>query len=158
MPFDCTPIIEARKPLPAMDGDAISLRTSPPHTELIGARPIPAWHTSRRPEYISDALAVLARARALIADEERWCRRSFARSWLNIPVPIQSVAARRFCAMGAITHAGRKLGVRVEEARNVLEWQIACPIEQWNDDPVRTHAEVIAAFDTVIAALDGSTL
>jgi hypothetical protein len=156
MPFDCTPIIEARQ-LPALDGPVITFGTSVPDTELIVARPIPAWHSSRRPEYISDALAVLARARELIADEDRWCRRSFARSWLNIPVPVQSVAARRFCAMGAIMHAGRKLGVRVEEARNVLEWQIARPIEQWNDDPVRTHAEVVAAFDGAIAALDGST-
>ena len=54
-------------------------------------------------------------------------------------------------------HAGRKLGMRVEEARNVLEWQIAQPIEQWNDDPVRAHAEVAAAFDGAIAALGGST-
>jgi hypothetical protein len=157
MPFDCTPIIESR-PLPPIEGDVICFRTSPPDAELIVARPIPAWHSSRRPEYISDALAVLARARELIADEERWCRRSFARSWLNIPVPVQSVAARRFCAMGAIMHAGRKLGMRVEEARNVFEWQIARPIEQWNDDPVRTHAEVIAAFNSAIAALDGSSL
>ena len=135
----------------------ITFGTKPPAIRLIIARPIPAWHTSRRPEYISDALAVLARARELIADEERWCRRSFARSWLNIPVPVQSVAARRFCAVGAIMHAGRKLGMRVEEARNVLERQIARPIEQWNDDPVLTHAEIVAAFDGAIAALGGST-
>src|SRR5438046_595869 len=156
MPFDCTPITDAPKQLPAI-GDVISFRTSRPDTELIIARPIPAWHTSRRPEYINEALAVLDRARELIVDEERWCRRSFARSWLNIPVPVQSVAARRFCAIGAIMHAGRKLGVRVEETRNVLEWQIARPIEQWNDDPVLTHAEIVAAFDGAIAALGGST-
>jgi hypothetical protein len=48
--------------------------------------------------------------------------------------------------------------VRIEEARSVLEWHTARPIEQWNDDPERTHAEVIAAFDGAIAALDGSTL
>jgi hypothetical protein len=158
MPFDCTPITDAPKQAPTLDGHVITFDTRPPDTKLIIARPIPAWHTSRRPEYISDALAVLARARELIADEDRWCRRSFARSWLNIPVPVQSVAARRFCTIGAIMHAGRKLGVRIEEARNVLEWHIARPIEQWNDDPERTHAEVIAAFDGAIAALDGSTL
>jgi hypothetical protein len=157
MRFDCTPITDAPKQVPALDSHVITFGTRPPDTERIIPRPIPAWHTSRRPEYISDALAVLALARELIADEERWCRHSFARSWLNIPVPVQSMGARRFRAMGAIMHAGRKLGVRVEEARNVLEWQIARPIEQWNDDPVRTHAEVIAAFDGAIAALDGST-
>src|SRR2546423_7621635 len=30
--------------------------------------------------------SVLARARELIADEQRWCRRSFARGWAGIPV------------------------------------------------------------------------
>ena len=54
--------------------------------------------------------------------------------------------------------AGRKLGLSVEQARNALEWQTACPVQDWNDDPLRTHAEVIAAFDAAIAALDGSAV
>jgi hypothetical protein len=120
-------------------------------------RAIPAWHSSRRAEHIGDTLAVLARAREVIADERRWCRRSFARSWFNVPVRVQSAAARRYCALGAVMHAGRKLGLPVEQARNTLEWQAARPVQDWNDDPRRTHAEVIAAFDGAIAALDGST-
>jgi hypothetical protein len=30
-------------------------------------------------------------------------------------------------------------------------------IQHWNVDPLRTHAEVIAAFEGAIAALDGGT-
>ena len=109
-------------------------------------------------EYVGDTLAVLARARELIADEQRWCRRSFARSWFNVPVSAHSAAARRYCALGAVMYAGRKLGLSVEQARNALEWQTARPVQDWNDDPLRTHAEVIAAFDGAIAALDGSAV
>jgi hypothetical protein len=99
MPFDCTPVGEAPRRLHALDSDLLRFGTAPTPACAGGLRPIPAWHSSRRPEYVGDTLAVLARARELIADEKRWCRRSFARSWLNVPVPAQSVAARRFCAI-----------------------------------------------------------
>jgi hypothetical protein len=42
-----------------------------------------------------------------------------------------------------------------QDACIALEWQTARRIEDWNDDPARTHAEVIAAFDACIAALAG---
>jgi hypothetical protein len=45
----------------------------------------------------------------LIANERHWCKRSFARSWFDIPVPPQSALARRFCAIGAIIRAGQEL-------------------------------------------------
>jgi len=32
---------------------------------------------SLRPETVGDTLAVLARARVLLADEQRWCQRAF---------------------------------------------------------------------------------
>src|SRR6266513_2829502 len=158
MPFDGTPVANAPKRLYAVGSDLLHFGTTPtPPAYTAPSRPIPAWHSSRRTEYVGDTLAVLARARELIADERRWCRRSFARSWLNVPVPVQSAAARRYCALGAVMYAGRKLGLPVEQARNALEWQTARPVQDWNDDPLRTHAEVIAAFDGAIAALDGST-
>jgi len=74
MPFDCAPIIDAPKSLPALDGDVLDFGTESPKADVIIARPIPAWHASRRPECVGDTLAVLASARALLADERRWCR------------------------------------------------------------------------------------
>jgi hypothetical protein len=56
--------------------------------------------------------------------------------------------------LGAIIRAGRELALPVEDARNALEWQIARPIQDWNDDPARTHAEVISTLDASIAALE----
>jgi len=157
MPFDCTPIIAAPKSSAAFTRDIFDGETKSPKAEGIVARPVPAWHASRRPECVRDTLAVLVRARELLVDERSWCQRSFARGWLDIPVPSQSAFARRYCALGAIMRAGRELGLPVKEAAKALEWQTVRPVADWNDDPRRTHAEVITTFDHAIAALYRST-
>src|ERR1700704_2422918 len=69
MPFDCAPIIDAPKSLPALDGDVLDFGTKSPKTDAVIARPIPAWHVSRWSECVGYTLAVLVRARALLADE-----------------------------------------------------------------------------------------
>jgi hypothetical protein len=115
-------------------------------------RPLP--HCYLPQNRINAAVAVLARARALIAEEQRWCKRSFARAWFDIPVPVHSRFARRFCALGAIRRAGRELRVSTQDASNALRWQTVLPVPDWNDDTRRTHAEVVVAFDAAIAALD----
>ena len=93
------------------------------------------------------------RSRELISDERRWCKRSFAFTWLEIPVPVGSRYARRFCALGAIIRAGRELGLPVDDASRALEWQTVRPVIDWNDDKLRTRAEVVAAFDAAINGL-----
>jgi hypothetical protein len=95
-----------------------------------------------------------ARARDLIVDERQWCKRAFARGWFDIPVPVHSSFARRYCAMGAIRRAGWELGLPTKEAGKALEWQMARPVMDWNDDPCRTQADVVAAFDAAITALE----
>jgi len=47
MPFDCAPIIDAPKSLPALDRDVLDFGTKSPKANVIIARPIPAWHASR---------------------------------------------------------------------------------------------------------------
>jgi hypothetical protein len=158
MPFDCTPIIDAPKPLPAIGGDVLDFSAVARTTEPVRARPIPTWHASRRPERVGATVAVLVRARELIADERRWCRGSLARGWLDIPVRVRSGFARRYCALGAIMRAGRELGLSAREATQALEWQTVRRVPNWNDDPQRTHGEVIAAFDAAVYALDGSSV
>src|SRR5437868_15384792 len=120
-----------------------------------GLRPIPAWHSAPDPEPVGETIGVLARVRELIADERRWCRRSFARGWGGIPVSAKSTIAQRFCALGSIMRAAHELDVPAEDARTALEWQTGCPMQDWNDDPARRHAEVMAKFDAAIAALGG---
>ena len=73
-------------------------------------------------------------------------------------MPVGSVVARRYCALGAIMRAARELAVPAEDACVALEWQIGRPVQHWNDDPRRTHAEVVALFDAAIHALRRITI
>jgi hypothetical protein len=158
MPFDSAPIIAEPRRLVALDPSLLNFGASPRNSESAVSRPIPAWHASRDPGRIAGTITVLVRARELLANEQRWCRRTFARGWRGIPVPVKSAAAQSFCALGAIMRAGRELGLPVEDARNALEWQIARPIQDWNDDPARMHAEVISTLDASIAALESNVV
>ena len=154
MPFDSTPVIGDLKQLSTAENAALHLSNGRQTAEAVTIRPIPAWHSSMHSEQIGNTLRVLVRARELIADERRWCRRTFARGWGGIPVPLQSAAARRFCAVGAVLRAGRELGVPINHAHRALEWQTVRPVQDWNDDPGRAHRDVLATFDAAIAVLD----
>ena len=153
MPFDCTPVIDPPKQIPNTGVDALGISVIARSTGLVRPRPIPPWYVNRQAESVDAAVAVLSRARDLISDERRWCKRAFAFTWLDIPVPVGSRYARRFCALGAIIRAGRELGLPVDDASRALEWQTVRPVMEWNDDKARTHAEVVAAFDAAIDAL-----
>src|SRR3954454_14440399 len=155
MPFDATPLSEPPRRLLALDPSLLAFGAMPQSPEAAGFRPIPAWHSARDPERVGETIGVLARARELIADERRWCRRSFARGWGGIPVSAKSTIAQRFCALGAIMRAAHELGMKAEDARTALEWQTGRAIQDWNDAPALSHAEVMAKFDAAIAALGG---
>jgi len=152
MPLDGTSIVDAPKQLPVASaglGYGISNRT----VEPVGPRPVSARLWSRRPGNLSSALAVLSRARALLGDERHWCQGSLVEGWRDIPAQGSPVVIRRYCALGVIMQAGCELGLGAEGASAALRGQICRPIEDWNDHPQRTHAEVIAAFEATIAAL-----
>ena len=153
MPFDGIPVNSTKVRLLALGPDLFAFGPTPAGGEAAAPRAIPAWHSCRRPESLSDTLAVLARARLLLQDERRWCRGSFARGWRGIPVPAGSALARRYCALGAIRRAGRELALPIEDASLALEWQVGRPVQDWNDDPRRTHADVVTAIDAAISAL-----
>ena len=155
MPFDSMPVTDRPIRLVALDPTLRRFGPTSESCDRAGFRPIPAWHALREPNRIGITIDVLARARELIADERRWCRRSFARGWGGIPVSAKSTIAQRFCALGAIMRAAHELGMKAEDARTALEWQTGCPMQDWNDDPARRHAEVMAKFDAAIAALGG---
>jgi hypothetical protein len=153
MPFDCTPIIDLPKQIPNTAVDALGISVIARSTGPVRPRPLPPWYVGKEPQRVDAAVAVLARAREIISDERRWCKRAFAFTWLDIPVPVGSRYARRFCALGAIKRAARELGLPVGAASRALEWQTVRPVADWNDDKVRTHTEVVAAFNAAIDAL-----
>ena len=138
MPFDCTPVVETKNLLPARNLNRL-------------ARLYPL---SRRSCFSTDIVTVLVRARQFIAREQHWCKGAFSRGWFNVPIRAQSQAARRFCAHGAILRAARELGLPSIGALEVLEARTGGPsLQDWNDDPRRTHADVLAAFDAAIDML-----
>ena len=145
MPFDCTPVIEQPKHLSSVAGKTIEIRF------LKSASLTSNWYLSQKE--VETAVAVLTRARELISDEGRWCKGTLARGWLDVPVPVKSRLARRFCAIGAIERAGSQLGLPIADACSALEWQIIRSIPRWNDARRRTHADVVAAFDAAIGTL-----
>ena len=81
------------------------------------------------------------------------------RELLTRPLVVRHVAPdnkrqRCYCAAGAVASVARP-GRILEEAIGALrrEGECAClPI--WNDDPDRTHEEVLALFDAAIGAHD----
>jgi len=152
MPFDCTPVSELTKELSPRGSEAVEAASGTLTARLIRVRPVPPWYLRGRPDRVETAITVLSRARTLIADERRWCKRAYAVGPMGISVSPQSAFARRYCALGAIRRAGWELGLLVEDAGSVLEWQTRIPVPDWND--TRTHPEVIAKFDAAIAALE----
>ena len=153
MPFDGTAVRSGKVRLLAVAADLLSFGPAPSSEEATAPRAIPRWHSCRQPETLPGTLAVLARARALLRHERHWCRGSFARGWQDMPVPVGSSVARRYCSLGALRRAGRELALPIQDACIALEWQIGQPVQDWNDDPRRVHAEVLVAFDAAIAAL-----
>src|SRR4051794_23847997 len=110
MPLDGTSTLDApkRSPLPSAGlGFGISNRA----VEPVRPRPLPACFSSRCPENLSSLVAILSRARALLADEHHWCRGSLVEGRRNIRAQGSPVAVRRYCALGAIMQAGCELGL-----------------------------------------------
>ena len=152
MPFDGTPIIHPAKSPGGTEPNLAEVGFCQ-FTPSFRPRPMPLRHVSRAPERVGNTLAVLAFARDLVGDEQRWCKGAFARSWWNVPVRMRSGMARRYCALGAIMRAGYELRLRIDDAHAALEWQLNAQVQNWNDDPARTHSEVMTAFDAAIAAV-----
>ena len=113
------------------------------------------------------AITNLETARALIAEPGTWTQNANARRPDGNDCGPLDPRAGAYCAIGALTCAGRhdrdrrphalavrRLAVAIGAAtphqdRNV---QSDCnAIAVWNDDPETTHADVLAAYDAAIA-------
>jgi hypothetical protein len=98
---------------------------------------------------------VVEQARALIADEQHWCRRHLALDKNGVVVSPTSALAVKRCALGAVIAAAYQLTHDFDAAHQV-GYQVLRPrygsatLIHVND--VRGHSEVLALFDEVIAA------
>jgi hypothetical protein len=101
-------------------------------------------------------LEIMRAARALITPPGSWTQREAARDidgQSTFPLYDDAIC---FCSLGAIDRA---MGPERFYVQNALADHILRKYKQgvvaWNDHPTRTHAEVLAEFDEVIAKLEG---
>ena len=100
-------------------------------------------------------IQVVEGARALIADEQHWCRGELARDVNGEEVCPTSASAVKRCALGAVIAAAHELMDDLDAAHDfafkALRPQYGtATLVRVND--MRGHAAVLALFDDVIAA------
>jgi hypothetical protein len=100
-------------------------------------------------------LQIVERARALIADEEHWCRRSLANDVNGVPISPTSGRAVKWCGLGAVIAAAYQLTNDYDAAHRLGHEALRphySPATVIHVNDVRGHAAAIALLDEVIAA------
>jgi hypothetical protein len=98
---------------------------------------------------------IVERARALIADEQHWCRRHLAQDASGVSVSPTSARAAKRCGLGALIMAAYQI---TNDHRGAYDLAIKAmrPLHGSatlvNVNDVRGHAAVLALFDEAIAA------
>jgi hypothetical protein len=100
-------------------------------------------------------IQIVERARALIADEERWCRGELARDAKGRGVCPMSESAVKRCGLGALLMASYEI-TDDHRAADDLAIRAMQPLYGTatlvKANNIRGHAAVLALFDEVIAA------
>lgn len=94
--------------------------------------------------------ATLIAAKAVIDTPEKWIRGASACDRKGIPVAPRSHYATCFCIIGAVDRVAKNFDDRREAFDMLYKSTNIDIISEWNDDPARTHAEVMEAFDKAI--------
>ena len=100
-------------------------------------------------------LQIVERARALIADEQHWCRRNLANDMNGVPTFPTSARAVKWCGLGALVAAAYQLTNDFDAAHQLSNEVLgahcrSATLMHVND--IRGHAAVLTLFDEVIAA------
>lgn len=110
-------------------------------------------------EPVNEAAEALRRARGYIGTPERWTQRFFARDKHgNFTYPYKDDAVC-FCALGAVNVENLPKGVT--NAMHGALYAVLAKLEvdsiaEYNDDPERTHKEILALFDAAIEILEAA--
>lgn len=92
-------------------------------------------------------LALARRVRALLAEPERWTQGCYARDASGRAVNSGDRSAQSWDIMGAMKRCGGWTFPMLE----MLNAEAGGDFVSWNDAPGRTHADVLALLDRVIA-------
>lgn len=99
---------------------------------------------------MSNFAPIFARAREILAEPSAWIKGEDACDAFNEPVDVDAISATRFCVGGAIDRAAFELDRRGEAygaCDELAAFMGADTVAEWNDEPDRTHAEVLAVLD-----------
>ena len=99
-------------------------------------------------------LQIVEKARALIADQQHWCRGELARNANGEGVCPTSASAVKRCALGAVIAAAHEFAGDLDAAHDLALKALrpkcgTATLVRVND--IRGHAAVLALFDEVIA-------
>lgn len=99
--------------------------------------------------------SLLTEARAKIADPAHWTRFALARDEHGRAVGTAAESAVCYCAVGALYAAYDKIWTIMDKicnARLILcESTPGACIEDFNDDPNRSHLDILAVYDKAIS-------
>lgn len=103
---------------------------------------------------IVTTIEVLREARALVA--KGWCQNENAFNSEGKMVHARDPSACRWCVNGALMVASGGVIPCQSTAWDRIRDSNRIPLalDEWNDEPERTQAEVVAAFDRAIASLE----
>ncbi len=97
-------------------------------------------------------LSVLIAARERVATPDRWTRGYWAHDAAGGSCGPADAQATCWCSIGAMIAAVAPAGAETMlDARSLFKAANGINhVPRWNDDPARTHAEVLAAFDLAV--------
>jgi hypothetical protein len=106
------------------------------------------------PDAAKPVTYLLIEARAVIAEPFRWCQGATARDDNGEEISPLYDEAAQFCIYGALYRAAGTVNQdnTLILCTDLLKWVANVDsVSDWQDDPERTHAEVLVAFDWAIA-------
>lgn len=99
---------------------------------------------------MKDVTQNLINARKIIESPENWTQGQYAANENQEEVDWEDTQATCFCTIGAIRKGKNKIDFEEEEYYIFSKATNIYNIPGWNDNPNRTHAEVLEAFDKAI--------
>ena len=87
------------------------------------------------------------KAYELLSDPAKWTRGVLARNSDGLPVVPSSASACQFCLVGALYHCytpEQAMDIWTQIDEEFYEKNNEIGVGDWNDDPSRTHEEVVA--------------
>lgn len=96
------------------------------------------------------ASEILRAAKARISTPDRWTQGASARNAFGLHVTPFSEHATCYCGYGAIWSIKNHGVLRHESSETYLSLSVGRHFPYYNDEPGRTHEEVMAAFDKAI--------